>query len=120
VEYFAPLQSRVRAREIIWYGRYSPKIASHFHATVVRFTGTSRPLVNGIRASVISKRDTEKCIVGGRDRHTTDARLFEDSIKIGVYGDLLSFANLPHLGDALCANVSETLNTDYITVARQR
>ena len=38
-------------------------------------TGTSRPLVNRFRTSVFSKRDTEKCIAGGRDRHTGDAQV---------------------------------------------
>jgi hypothetical protein len=31
------------------------------------------------RASVISKGDTEKCMVGGRERHTPDAENFSTS-----------------------------------------
>jgi hypothetical protein len=37
--------------------------------------GTFPPLGNQFRASVISKGDTEKCMVGGRERHTPDAQV---------------------------------------------
>jgi hypothetical protein len=41
--------------------------------------GTTRHLVNGIRASVFSIGDTENGIAGGGERHTPDAQVITAS-----------------------------------------
>jgi hypothetical protein len=66
----------------------------------VSAAGTSPTLKIQFRASGFSIGDTEMRSVGGRDRHETDARSFEEEHQMTSIGICLSFADLPCLGDA--------------------
>jgi hypothetical protein len=51
-----------------------PEIASYFYAAGVRFGHISAADSSNLRVCFLYIGDTETCSVGGRDRHTTDAR----------------------------------------------
>ena len=72
-------------------GRGQPDVSRVFGGTLVvdtsrkpgrgAVTSTTRPLVSGIWASVFSNIDTEKCLAGGRARHTIDTRKITTSFQ---------------------------------------